>query len=483
MRCAIYRRVSTEIQKEEGFSLEAQKMRLEAFAESQGWTIVDDYSDEGYSAKNMDRPQLQRLITNIKKKKFDVVLVYRLDRFVRSVTDLHELLKLMDEYDVKFKSSTEVFDTTSATGRMFITIIATLAQWERETIAERVYEAMAKRSEKGLRNGGKAPYGYDSIDGNLIKNNEEAQWVKFIFDEYRTHGSRNIAKKMNARGLRTRSGDAWSDQAIRYILRNPIYSGYYRWGYETFTNGKRKKTGEEIISPIDQEGFEPIITKKEWDDTQKNLESRYTSAAFRSENHYPFSGVGRCAKCGKFFTGSKRGRKSGGEYRFYKCQGRFNYGICDVQTISEESMEKTFIEALELAEVTPEIEIEKKPKLAYDELMKKMEKVKTKKERLRELYIDGDITKDMYNKRLKKIMEEEKELAILLEEENEEISEQEIREVLKQIKNEWHNLSNESKKEAIHSMFESITFEVIESSRPGKNPIPPKLKITDYRLR
>src|SRR5690606_13381288 len=167
MRCAIYRRVSTDLQAEEGFSLEAQKNRLLAYAESQGWTVIEDYCDEGYSAKSLDRPEMQRLISDIKKKKFDVVLVYRLDRLVRSVLELHELLQLMERYDVRFKSATEIFDTTSATGRLFITLIATLAQWERETIAERVHLGMAKKAEQGERNGAPAPYGYDLVDGKL----------------------------------------------------------------------------------------------------------------------------------------------------------------------------------------------------------------------------------------------------------------------------------------------------------------------------
>lgn len=119
MKCVIYRRVSTE-----------------------------DQVREGFSAKNTDRPAMQRLIADIKQEKFDDVLVYRLDRFVRSVTDLHELLKLMDLHKVAFKSSRVVFDTSSATGRML-----TLAQWERETIGERVFESTLKKVKTGGRPG------------------------------------------------------------------------------------------------------------------------------------------------------------------------------------------------------------------------------------------------------------------------------------------------------------------------------------------
>lgn len=161
MKCVIYRRVSTDMQVEEGISLDMQRLRLEQYAKSQGWVVVNDYCDEGYSAKNTERPAFQQMIKDMKKKQFDIILVYRLDRFTRSVSDLHSILKIMDEYNVKFKSSTEIFDTTTATGRMFITLVATLAQWERETTAERVRDSMHKKAELGLRNGAKAPMGYD----------------------------------------------------------------------------------------------------------------------------------------------------------------------------------------------------------------------------------------------------------------------------------------------------------------------------------
>ncbi|MEN2465944.1 recombinase family protein [Ornithinibacillus sp. JPR2-1] len=483
MRCAIYRRVSTDIQREEGFSLEAQAMRLNAYAVSQGWTIVDDYTDEGYSAKNIDRPALQKMIKDMEQKKFDVLLVYRLDRLVRNVRDLHELLETMDKYDVAFQSATEPFETKTATGRMFITIVATLAQWERETIAERVFENMLKRSETGLRNGGPAPYGYISESGKLIKHPEESKWVEFIFSQYQTHGSQNIAKQLNTMGVRTKKGEIWSDFSVRYTLRNPIYSGYIRWNNESVSSGHRKKTGEEVIVPIEQDDFEPVITKEVWDQTQKLLEQR-SHMAFRSENHYPFSGIAICSCCGKSFTGAKRNRKYGDEYRFYKCQGRFKFGICDVQTIAESSIEEEFLSILDLEEVEPTVKSRKvKPEMDPEKLKVQLAKINDKKKRAKELYIDGDETKDEYNERMKKLNAEEMELMKLLDVEDEIASEFEIRQLLKEIKKEWYNLSYETRKRTIHGLFESITIELVEPSKPGRTPIPAVIKITDYQLR
>ncbi|MED3549998.1 recombinase family protein [Cytobacillus praedii] len=484
MRCAIYRRVSTEMQKEEGFSLEAQKLRLEAFAESQGWKIVDDYCDDGYSAKNMDRPALKRLISDMKNQRFDVVLVYRLDRFVRSVTDLHELLKLMDMHDIKFKSSTEAFDTTSATGRMFITIIATLAQWERETIAERVYDSMLKRSEQGKRNGAPPPYGYDLKDGKLLENKEESKWVKFIFSQYRTHGSQNIAKKLNTRGVKTKKGEIWSDFSVRYTLRNPIYAGFLRWNYESVSNGQRKKTGEEVVVPIDQEDFVVLIDKKDFDEVQKIMKKR-SQMAFRSENHYPFSGIAVCSKCGRNFTGAKRKRKSGGEFRFYKCQGRFKFGTCDMQSIAESSIEAAFLNIIEFENNTTSTLTTKENKIDYDiEVIKEqLKKLSDKKERTKDLYIDGEISKSEYTKRIDRIKIEEMELSALLDKQDDEASQNELEDFLVQIKEEWYNLADETKKEIIQSLFKTMTVKLVEPSKSGKVPVHPVVKITDYQFR
>lgn len=480
MRAVKYRRVSTEMQREEGFSLEAQSLRLDAFAESQGWTIVDDYADEGFSAKNTDRPALKRMISDMKKGKFDVILVYRLDRFVRSVTDLHNLLQLMDKYEVMFKSSTEPFDTTTATGRMFITIVATMAQWERETIAERVYENMLKRSEQGLRNGAAAPYGYDLIEGKLIKNTEEAKWVPFMYEQYRSHGSQNIAKKLNAHGVKTKKGEPWSDFSVRYVLTNPIYSGKIRWNHRSLAKGKL--TGEDVIRDYDQEDFEPLVSVEMFEESQKLIKQRSTQA-FRSDNHYPFSGVGRCAKCGKNFTGSKRERISGGEYRFYKCQGRFRFGTCDVQAIAEESIERAFIESLTTTFVDIDVPEDNKVNVDIADIEQQLKKLQNKKDRTKELYIDGDISKKEYKKRNDEISNQELELGKFISLQEQDASSNEIIEILKQVQNEWKNFSYEEKKTAIHTLFEFIEIEVVEPSRAGKVPKPPVVKITDYQLR
>ncbi|QOS97592.1 recombinase family protein [Brevibacterium sp. JNUCC-42] len=481
MRVGTYRRVSTEMQREDGISLQTQDERLGAFIQSQGWALVEDYSDEGYSAKNMERPALKRLIEDIKQQKIDVVLVYRLDRFVRSVSDLHHLLQVMDKHDVKFKSCTEVFDTTSATGRMFITIIATLAQWERETIAERVFDNMLHRSEQGKRNGAPAPYGYVLQDGILTQDENEAVWVRYIFEKYKTNGSQNIAKYLNKRGIRTKKGEVWNDFTIRYILKNPIYSGFVRWNHRS--TAKKKYTGEAVITKYEQENFEPIISKKDFDHIQTLMKER-SFMAFRSDNHYPFSGIAKCVECGYSFTGASKKRRSGGIYRYYKCAGRFRTGTCKVTVIAEEAIEKAFLESLDfLIYDEDNFIIEKETDIDSQQIQKELVHIEGKKARIKELYVDGDISKVEYKKKLAELQERENHLLLQTETEDVRISEEEIKVWIESLKANWHTLSFESKKAAVHAIFRSITIKVVVPPKTGKVAAPPVVEIQNFELR
>ncbi|MDP4085999.1 MAG: recombinase family protein [Bacillota bacterium] len=480
MRCAIYRRVSTDMQVEEGVSLDNQLHRLKAFAESQGWTIVIEYADEGISAKDIEhRPGIQQMLDDVEQKKFDVLLVYKLDRLVRRVRDLHEILQHLEKYEVMFKSATEPFDTTTPAGKLFITMIAAMAEWERETIAERVYDNLKHRAESGKRNGGPSPFGYDyNQNGELIINQEEAKWIQFIFNKYKTNGSQNIAKMLNKYGVKTKKGAIWSDFAVRFVLGNPIYCGKNRWNKRTPIKGRN-----EIINDLDQKNFKSIIPLEVFEEIQLLIKQR-SSQAFRSDNHYPFSGIAKCSCCGNRLTGAFKKRKSGGVYRFYKCAGRFAFGICNLPTIAEESIDQAFIEMLDLAKTDLELGDDHEPLgISLQELDKQLNRIKERKERLKELYIDGDISKDDYKKRLDRISQEEDELQKLGNVKDQVASIEEIKSILQNVKDEWHHMSFESRKHAIHSLFESLTIEIVQDAKPGKFPLPAVINIKEYSFK
>ncbi|GAB6474366.1 recombinase family protein [Bacillus cereus] len=465
MKCVIYRRVSTDMQVEEGISLDMQRLRLEQYAKSQGWVVVNDYCDEGYSAKNTERPAFQKMIKDMTKKQFDIILVYRLDRFTRSVSDLHSILKTMDEYNVKFKSSTEIFDTTTATGRMFITLVATLAQWERETTAERVRDSMQKKAELGLRNGAKPPMGYDLKKGNLYINHTEAEIVKYIFEMFKTKGVISIVKSLNSRGVKTKQGKIFNYDAVRYIINNPIYIGQIRWG-------------DDILTDIAQKDFESIIDKDTWYTVQQIQNSRKIGKV-RLQNFFVFSNVLKCARCGKHFLGSKQVRDHNRIVMTYRCSSRHHKGTCDMPQIPESVIEKEFLSLLEDIIIDLDDTVDQPVELSN--LQEQHNRIQDKKARLKYLFIEGDISQNEYKKEMVLITQEEITIQKQLATTEDTVSSVEIKELLSRLKDEWFHLNNESKKSAVNSFVSSITIELLKPARSGRNPIAPVIEVKDLQ--
>lgn len=326
MKAALYTRVSTDEQAQEGYSIESQKDRVIKFIESQGWELADLYIDEGYSAKNLDRPAMQRLIKDAGKNKFEVVVFYKLDRLVRSVSNLHDLLKLFEQKNIKINSVTEVFETTTAMGRFFITLVAAMAEWERETISERVIENMTKKANLGERNGGKAPFGYKLENGELVIDKKEARIVKEIFKMYLNGtGLRDITLFFNQLGMGNKG-----IKGISYLISNPIYAGKLRWN----KHSKR----DEIIT----EGTHPSIIDSETFDKVQKLKMNRHKEGKKATSIFNFSGVLKCGRCGYALSGWT---KSDTKEKYYICIGRKNYRVCHLPMFSEASLIQTFLES------------------------------------------------------------------------------------------------------------------------------------------
>lgn len=354
MQVAVYIRVSTEEQAKEGYSISAQRERLEAFVKSQGWMIVEYYIEEGQSAKDLNRPEIQRLITDIKKKEMgiEVVLVYRLDRLTRSVLDLYALLKLLEENKVFFKSATEVYDTTTAIGRLFITLVAALAQWERENLGERVRMGMAEMARQGRRPGSKEPYGYNYTDGRLVINPTEAAIVKKIFEMYsRGYGVRKVVAWLNNPNgpIPSKNNGQWADSSVSYIITNPLYIGRFAWGREEHWKHKNMLKS---IKPehVYQGSHEPIIDEETWETVQMKFRRKRKMPPRHSSSNYPLTGILACGLCGDNMNGtmstskSLKGKK---KVRYYKCSRRDHKQTCDMKYMKSETVEETLLEYID----------------------------------------------------------------------------------------------------------------------------------------
>jgi len=332
MKCVIYVRVSTDEQAKYGFSIGAQIEKLEAYCVSQGWEIVErPYIDDGYSAKDLNRPHFQNMLNRIKQGGIDVLLVYKLDRLTRSVPDLHTILAELDQYECKFKSATEVYDTTNAMGRLFITLVAAIAQWERENTAERVRFGLENKVKLGRWKGGTPPYGYKVIDGELVIDEDEAQIVKEVFKLARSTGFYTLARQLTSKGISTRRGGGWHVDSVRDIANNPTYAGYLMFS----SNPKDiKKPPRE--RKLFEGNHERIIDRDEFWELQDLLDKRRTFGGKRETSNYYFSSILKCARCGHSMSGHKVGKKKN-----YRCSGKKAGKTCTSHMILESNLVQT----------------------------------------------------------------------------------------------------------------------------------------------
>ena len=223
-KVAIYIRVSTKKQVEEGYSLEAQKERLVKLCETNGYIVYKVYADEGKSGKDTNRPAFQEMMKDMREKKFDKILVMKLDRISRSVIDLEVMIKEMQEYNVNFESASEKIDTASSFGMMFVRLLAIFAQFERERISERIFDAFENMVNESKPISGSQPMGYKIENGAIVIDKDKEPIIREIFDLYeKNHNLRKTVLYVNEK----------YNKQLKYhnvlnAIQNTMYYGTYR---------------------------------------------------------------------------------------------------------------------------------------------------------------------------------------------------------------------------------------------------------------
>lgn len=229
MRAAIYARVSTEDQAKEGYSLDAQVKRMEAYCKARGWTVSGRYVDEGQSGRNTNRPAYNAMMAD--KADWDLILVLKMDRIHRNSVNFTLMMNHLRNHNKEFNSIQESFDTTTAMGRFVMDIMQRIAQLESEQIGERVYMGMERKARMGQGHMGSGhPYGYVYREGRLLVLEDERLTVETIFRLRAENQSyQKIADRLNENGIPSKKGLRWSRQAVWNIINNPLYQGDLRW--------------------------------------------------------------------------------------------------------------------------------------------------------------------------------------------------------------------------------------------------------------
>jgi len=276
LRCAIYTRKSTDEGLDQAFnSLQAQREACASYIRSQageGWTIIKTtYDDGGISGATMNRPALQRLLADIELRRIDVVVVYKVDRLTRSLSDFARIIDIFDAGNVSFVSVTQQFNTTSSMGRLTLNVLLSFAQFEREVTAERIRDKIAASKRKGMWMGGVVPLGYDAVDRALVINEAGASTIRLIYKLYLETGSvRAVSQELVRRDITTRPrqpdaprskyGGRFFAGHLYRILSNPLYIG------EIEHKGSRYP-GEHAS----------IVDRATWDSVQAKLASNAVS--------------------------------------------------------------------------------------------------------------------------------------------------------------------------------------------------------------
>lgn len=325
IRCAIYTRKSSEEGLEQEFnSLDAQREACEAYVRSQkstGWVALSDmYDDGGISGGTMERPALQRLLSDIGAGRVDTVVVYKVDRLTRSLNDFAKIVEAFDAKGVSFVSVTQQFNTTTSMGRLTLNMLLSFAQFEREVTGERIRDKIAASKQKGMWMGGLAPLGYDVADRKLVVNAGEADTVRHIFSRYADLKSVLALKEdLDAVGIvskarldrfgNARGGVPIARGALYLMLQNRIYRG------------------EIVHKDTSYPGLhEPIIDETLWDEVQAALAENRVERTTRSRALDPSLLAGLVYDDSGERMSPTHANKKGTRYRYYVSQSLIKRG-------------------------------------------------------------------------------------------------------------------------------------------------------------
>ena len=357
-KCYLYTRVSTSMQVD-GYSLDAQRDKLRKYAEYESMEIAGEYSDEGFSGKNIQgRHEFQRMLQDIQdcKDGVEYVLVFKLSRFGRNAADVLNSLQLMQDFGVNLICVEDGIDSSKDSGKLMISVLSAVAEIERENIRTQTMAGREQKAREGKWNGGFAPYGYNLENGELLIAEDEAEVIRVIFDRYihSNDGVNGVAKYLNQRGYTKKLRQngtlpGFSASFVKSIIDNPIYMGKIAYGRRRTEKKIGTRNEMHVVAqsefPMYEGQHEAIISAEDWNLAQ---EKRKVNAYRREKVNNPthahiLSGILKCPCCGKSLYGnvSKAHSKDKKTRYYYYCKN----------TVTPTGHECTFRQSIEQTEM------------------------------------------------------------------------------------------------------------------------------------
>ena len=492
MAIALYARKS--IERENSISCETQIEYCKSVIKPDEWSEkLVTFIDNGYSGGNIDREGFQSMMRQIERGKISKVIVYRLDRISRSLSDFVGILETLKKYNVQFVSSQESFDTSSPYGEMIVKILMVFAEFERQSIIERVTQAYAHRSEIGLYMGGRRPYGFNLKDTVIhnIKTKmyepvpEETEQIKYIFENYAVPNVtlRRLMDNLVQNNILPTEG-SWSTAKLSNILKNPIYVKADNAIYEYYANnnaniisdinafdgihglqmyGKTKHTADDMSDmKVVVMAHEGIVNSDIWIKCQKKIERNKRIGNSISNSTSWIGGKIVCKKCGRTMTVTRGGkRKDGTQTRYFSCTGKSHNRICKGAKVTlyadslEDMVYNLISEKLEtLKGSRKKVSTDNSSKINL--LKNRISEIRQSQDKLVNMLLNDEFDNDMIallNEKAKKLSMERQELAEKVEKlENEE---NEIISVIN-LSKKWKTANTEERKAVCNVLIHKI---------------------------